>query len=51
MEKKNYENVKIKVINTVNLDILTESSDGGIDFEGQEGWSLGTFSKNLIIKD
>ena len=51
MEKKKYCNLKIKVIYTNNLDILTESGDGGIDFEGQEGWSLGAFGKDSIIKD
>lgn len=46
MKKERYENVMIKIVITDNLDILTESGDGGIDFEGQEGWGLGTFSNN-----
>lgn len=37
MKKIQYENVEIEIV-TYELDILTTSDDGGIDFFDQEGW-------------
>lgn len=44
-KSKKYKNVMLEIIIFDEPDIVTASSsdDGGIDFEDQEGWSLGTF--------